>query len=138
MISPRYVLPMVALELRQLSTGKGGNMDEKQRMAVGRQVLKVRELRGMSQKVLAQAAGVAPNTVGSIEAGENVRPGSLSKVMAALEIEPEVETAWRVGLPADVHLLVEAVALWFAEVPEEQRPAEMLRLWRFLATPTKG
>ena len=111
-------------------------MDEAQRKSIARQVASARQARGWSQAALAQAAGVAPNTVGSIEAGHPVRPGSLGKVMAALEIEPEIETAWRVGLPADVHLLVEAVALWFADVPEAERPAEMLRLWRFLATPT--
>ena len=55
----------------------------------------------MSQVTLAYEAEVAPNTVGSIEAGHNVRPGSLGKVMRALSIEPEVETAWRAGLPAD-------------------------------------
>lgn len=113
-------------------------MDEAHRKAIGRQVATTRQARGMSQATLAVTAKVAPNTVGSIEAGENVRPGSLGKVMAALGIEPEVEAQWRSGLPADVHLLVEAVALWFADVPEAERPAEMLRLWRFLATPPQA
>jgi transcriptional regulator with XRE-family HTH domain len=110
-------------------------MDEAQRRAIGKQIASARRARGMSQATLAAAAHVAPNTVGSIEAGHNTRPGSLAKVMAFLGIEPEVEKQWRVGLPPDVHLLVEAVALWFADVPESERPAEMLRLWRFLATP---
>ena len=110
-------------------------MDASQRKAIGKQITSARQARGMSQATLAAAAQVAPNTVGSIEAGNNVRPGSLGKVMGALGIEPEVEKRWRVGLAPDVQLLVEPVALWFADVPEPERPAEMLRLWKFLATP---
>lgn len=103
-------------------------MDAAERDLIGKQVAKARQAKGWSQATLAHKAQIAPNTVGSIEAGENVRPTSLGKVMAALNIEPQSEADWRAGLPADVHLAIEVLARILMETPERERPDVLLRL----------
>lgn len=113
-------------------------MNEEQRIAVGQQIADARRARGWSQEVLATEAGVAPNTIGSMEAGRSTRPGSLGKVMKALGIEPAAEVAYREGLPADVHLVTEVVAMWLADMPEADRPKAVLDLMRHLGTPPTG
>ncbi len=99
-----------------------GNMDTHQRREVGRQIASARELRAWSQEVLAERAGIAPNTVSSLEAGNKARPGSLAKVMAALDIEPLAEMAAREGIPPDVHLVQEVIGMWMLALPEADRP----------------
>lgn len=107
-------------------------MDAQQRADVGRQVAAARNTRGWTQKQLAAESGVAPNTVGAIEAGKNVQAGKLASVMDALGIEPLAEKMEREGLPADVHLVTEVVSLWLASTPEEDRPQAVFDLFRFL------
>lgn len=110
-------------------------MDAAERKIVGQQIASERQARGMSQATLAERANVAPNTVGSIEAGENVRPTSLGKVMAALGIEPRSEADWRAGLPPDIHLAIEVIARLLLATPEEERADVMFRLLRAVGMP---
>lgn len=110
-------------------------MDAAQRARVAQQVAAARHARGWSQESLATASGVSPNTVGSIEGGNSARPGSLGKIMAALNIEPSVEVAYREGLSPDVHLVTEVVAMWLAAIDEEDRPAAVFDLMRHIAAP---
>lgn len=110
-------------------------MDKAQREQRAEQVRTERERRGLSQKALAELAGVAPNTIGAIEAAKSVQVGNMGKVMNALEIEPISESLARQEMPQDVHLVTEVVSMWMQGIPKDQRAAEVLELFRFLAQP---
>lgn len=111
-------------------------MDRRQRGEVAEQVRVARESKGWSQARLATEADLgSANTVGAIEAGRSVRPGSLGKVYEALGIEPMIEAQRREEIPADVHLVVETIGLWLSEMPEEDRPRAVLDLVRYVSQP---
>lgn len=112
-------------------------MIEEQRVRLGRQVREVRESRSMTQEQVAKLAGVVANTVGAIERGRTVRPGNLAAVLKALDVEPVAETLQREGHSADVRLAAEVVAMWLESVAEEERPAVLLALFRFLSAPER-
>ncbi len=115
-------------------------MDERQRVEFGRRVRDARVARGLNQVQLAEVAGVAPNTVGSIELGRrSAQPQSVAAVMAALGMEPAHEAVVKNDLPKDVELVSQVVTMWLMGVPEgERRAAAVLDLVRFLAAPRDG
>lgn len=81
-----------------------------------------RAARNWSQKELAEAAHVAPNTIGAIEAGKKVRASNMARVEQALELEPMVEHLWNASLPPDVQLVLEVFGYFLVEFPEADRP----------------
>lgn len=108
-------------------------IDEIQRAAFGQRVRDARVSKGWNQTELAEAAGVAPNTIGSIESGKRApQPHSVARVLAALELDPEPQ-AIPSDLPADVELISNVVAQWLLAIPEGRaRAAAVLDLVRFL------
>lgn len=105
---------------------------------IGERVTEARIARGMTQEGLAEASEVAPGTVRSIERGHNVRASSMAKVMAALGLEPEAEHAWRTGLPVDIEMATEVIAMILLDMPEAERPAALHRAIRALSAPPDG
>ena len=63
--------------------------DSEQGRWVGLRVREERQRRGWTGATLAEKAGIAPNTVVAIEQGRRVRPGSIAKVRAALDLPVE-------------------------------------------------
>lgn len=108
-------------------------MDQQQREQAAAQIRAERERRGWPQSELARRAHVAPNTVSAIENAKNVQPGSLGKIMEALEIEPLSEAVARSESPQDVHLVLEVLRMWLLGMPAEDRPEAVYRLLRFLS-----
>lgn len=100
--------------------------------SISGRVRAARSAHAWSQEELARVAGVAPNTVGSIEAGRTVRPSSLAKVMDALNLAAEAEHAWRNGLPADVQMAIEVIGMALRDMPEQDRPAAVHAMLRAL------
>lgn len=109
-------------------------MNETQRRTIGEQVLAARGLRGWSQKDLATAAGIAPNTVGAIERGDTVQPGKLGKVMAALDIKPLAEEQGDEGYSVDIELVRDAIGMALLDLPEGERAAVVRNIIRALMT----
>lgn len=107
-------------------------MDQQQRDDVARQIKTHREARGWSPERLAEEAGLSDKTVRSLEAGNNVRPGSLGKVLAALGIEPIAEVVERRGEPADVHGMLEVLRVLLMGMPEADRPEVIADVIRYL------
>lgn len=103
-------------------------MDEAQRRAVGQQIRSARRSRGWSQKDLSTAAGVAPNTVGSIERGVSAQPGKLAAVLTALDIEPVNGPGAREDYPVDVELIRDAIGMWLVRLPSEERADAVRKL----------
>lgn len=62
----------------------------KQDFLVGRAIAEFRRLRGLTQRELAERAGVVAGTLGAVERGWIAQPSDefLRKVAAALEVEP--------------------------------------------------
>lgn len=91
--------------------------DSEQGRWVGLRVREERQRRGWTGATLAEKAGIAPNTVVAIEQGRRVRPGSIAKVRAALDLEVDAP-------PPDPYTesAVEAVREWMtsAATQEEQ------------------
>ena len=56
---------------------------------IGRNISRIRELRGMKQEALAMAIGVSQQTVSNIEGSETIEDVLLEKVSAALNVSPE-------------------------------------------------
>ena len=56
---------------------------------IGRNISRIRELKGMKQEALAMAIGVTQQTVSNIEASENVDDEKLSQIAKALEVSVE-------------------------------------------------
>lgn len=98
----------------------------------GERVRAARAAHNWSQRDLAEAARVAPNTVGAIEAGREVRPSSMSRVEQALGLDPIIEHAWNMGLPPDVQMVLEVLGYYLAELPEGERPRAAARILRAL------
>lgn len=96
----------------------------------GERIRNAREARRWSQEDLAAAAHVSPNTVISVEAGNSARPSSLSKIEAALELEPFIEHVWNAGLPADVQLILETLGYFLADLPKADRPKAAAKILR--------
>lgn len=87
-----------------------------------------RAARNWSQKELAEAAHVAPNTIGAIEAGKKVRASNMARVEQALELEPLVEHLWNASLPADIQLILETLGYFLSDFPESERPKVAARI----------
>lgn len=102
---------------------------------IGERVTDARVARGMTQEGLAEVAEVAVGTIRNIERGHKVRASSMAKVMAALDLEPEAEHAWRTGLPVDVEMATEVVAMILLDMDEGDRPAALHRAVRELSKP---
>lgn len=56
---------------------------------IGRNISRIRELRGMKQEALAMAIGVSQQTISNIEGSENIEDILLEKVSEALNVSPE-------------------------------------------------
>lgn len=56
---------------------------------IGRNISRLRELRGMKQLALAEAIGVSQQTISNIESSENVDEDKLQLVATALEVSVE-------------------------------------------------
>ncbi len=56
---------------------------------IGRNISRIRELKGMKQEALAMAIGVTQQTVSNIEASENVDDEKLNQIAEALEVSIE-------------------------------------------------
>lgn len=56
---------------------------------IGRNISRIRELRGMKQEALAFAIGVSQQTISNIEGSENVDDNILEKLSTALNVSPE-------------------------------------------------
>ncbi|MCV2486963.1 helix-turn-helix domain-containing protein [Flavobacterium sp. SH_e] len=56
---------------------------------IGRNISRIRELKGMKQEALAMAIGVTQQTVSNIEASENVDDEKLNQIAKALEVSVE-------------------------------------------------
>lgn len=105
-------------------------MDAEQRAAEGRRIAEVRGDRGWSQKELAERAGIAANTVSSIEAGGNVQAGKLAAVRRALGIEPLSTVLEEAAYPQDVAIIRDMIGMWLLGVPAERRGEYAARLIR--------
>lgn len=56
---------------------------------IGRNISRIRELRGMKQEALAIAVGVSQQTISNIEGSENIDDNMLEKLSSALNVSPE-------------------------------------------------
>jgi transcriptional regulator with XRE-family HTH domain len=56
---------------------------------IGRNISRIRELRGMKQEALAMAIGVSQQTISNIEGSETVEDSILEKLSTALSVSPE-------------------------------------------------
>ena len=57
---------------------------------IGRNISRIRELRGMKQEALASAIGVSQQTISNIEGSENVEEDKLEKIAKELGITTDV------------------------------------------------
>lgn len=101
---------------------------------IGEQVRTARVRRHMTQKQLAEAAGVSENTVIAIEKGRNSQQLSLSSVMDVLDIEPSSEVAERAGWPPDVHYMLEIIGMSLMDMPPQERARATSRILRAMFT----
>ncbi len=108
-------------------------MDTEQRRAIAQQIREAREVRGWSPERLASEAGLSDKTVRSLEAGNNVRPGSLAKTLEALDLEPESERIEREGVGSDVRLVLDMIQVWLSRKSPEDRPEAVYDLVRYLS-----
>lgn len=56
---------------------------------IGRNISRIRELRGMKQEALAIAIGVSQQTVSNMEGSETIEDALLEKISTALNVSPE-------------------------------------------------
>lgn len=103
-------------------------MIEQARRSEGERIRTAREARGWTQKDLAEAAGVAPNTVGSIERGERSQAGKLTAVRNALNLDSIAARQAKEGYPPDVEIVRDALGLWLMRYPEQERPERVARV----------
>jgi transcriptional regulator with XRE-family HTH domain len=108
-------------------------MDPKQAATIGAQVRQARKQRGMTVQELADAAGVAKNTVTGVELGRNTRPGNLRAVLDALGIEPLVAQI-KDGYPDDIQLILDVIGQWLRGKDEAARTRSIRALMMFVAT----
>lgn len=83
---------------------------------IGGQVRRERTLRGWTNAELARRAEVAPNTLSSIEAGRNVQPGSLRKVLDALGVSEQSGEQ-----PEDIATALLMVGAWLSQIDPVSR-----------------
>uniref|UniRef100_UPI0040494FFF helix-turn-helix domain-containing protein n=1 Tax=Flavobacterium sp. TaxID=239 RepID=UPI0040494FFF len=57
---------------------------------IGRNISRIRELRGMKQEALAMAIGVSQQTISNIEASEKIDEDKLREISKALDVNTEV------------------------------------------------
>jgi len=62
---------------------------------IGRNISRIRELRGMKQEALAIAIGVSQQTISNIENSETVEEEKLLDISKALEVNVEVIKTFR-------------------------------------------
>ncbi len=105
-------------------------MDSEQAAQVGAQVRRARRAHDWTGKQLADAAGVAPGTVVSIENGRPVRPGNLRAVLDALEMAPLAETHRDVD--ENVRLALDIVEKSLMAIPTGERDEATRALIRYM------
>ena len=112
---------------------KGYEMNSNSERVAGL-VRRARRSRSWTQDDLAHEAGVAPGTVGSIELGKKVRPGSLRAVLDALALSPDaMDDAGGADDPttADVQLVLDVVRKFLEGKQGEDRTAAVHALIRW-------
>lgn len=108
-------------------------MDAQQAARLGAQVRQARKRHPWTVRELAEAAGIAPNTVTAIEAGKNVRPGNLRAVLDALGIDPLSSDDSASSADQDIALAQSIIAQWLRRQSADDR-REMIRgLMRMVA-----
>src|SRR5689334_16600154 len=103
-------------------------MDATQALRIGTEVRNARKSKGWTNAQLAEAAGVAPNTVSAVENGKTVRAGNLRAVLDALDIEPTTAGA---SYSDDVELIRDMVGQWLLALPDNERKDAQGELMRF-------
>lgn len=106
------------------------DMDAQQAAQIGAQVRRARKANDWTGKQLAEAAGVSPGTVVSIENGRPTRPGNLTAVLNALHIPPIAETNRSVD--ENVRLALDIVEKTLMAVPFEKRDEAVRDLIRYM------
>lgn len=110
-------------------------MDQEQRAEVAAQVRQGREMRGWSQRRLAEEAGVAENTVTKLEKGERAtQPGKLRAILDALGIEPTGTVIDLEGVPEDVKIFLTVAAQRLRVLDEADRQRVLNDLYPRLLT----
>jgi transcriptional regulator with XRE-family HTH domain len=107
-------------------------MTAEQLKPVSERIHDAREARGWSQEDLAEAAGVSPNTVLSIEKGKRKPwPRNLRAVLDALDLAVFEEDAALdlVGVPGDVRAFLRVVAHRMSAMDEDARGRLLARLY---------
>jgi transcriptional regulator with XRE-family HTH domain len=112
----------------------GDKMEQRQADRVGGMVRRERKSRGWTGAQLADAAGVAPGTVVSIENGRSVRPGNLRAVLDALNIDPVVLSAGTPTVDDDVQLVLDVIQKYLEGMSPEDRGAAVRDLIRHVTT----
>ena len=107
-------------------------MNAEQRQQIGNKVEEARKVKGWYQKDLAEAAGVAVNTVRALEKGESVSAGTIRKVLDAVGVEPVADARRREGFPPDVQMVLDLVGMYLVALPEEERAAVAYSITRML------
>ncbi len=102
---------------------------EQQLRKLGQEIRDARRMRGMSQRDLASAVGISPNTVVALERGSTGQPRKLEQVLAYLELDPPAQRA----MPADVELVTRAIGIWLLGMDEDDRAQAVFRVLRAIA-----
>ncbi len=92
---------------------------DSQAVQIGQQIRAERKRQGLSAATLAERAGVAPNTISSIENGKTVRDGNLRKVLDALQFEPQSRQG--APYPDSVEMVRVFVTQYMLATPEAER-----------------
>lgn len=105
---------------------------------LGTRVREARIARGWNQEALAQAAGVAVNTISSLESGRRAaQPAKVAAVLEALEMDATPEPVS--DIPEDVRLVTDVVAMWLTGIPAgPERAAAVLALVQHLKSPASS
>lgn len=106
-------------------------MDEHQREATAERIRALMAERGWSQASLAEAAGVAENTVGDMLAGKkNTQPGKLRAMLEALGVpEPQQGILVLDGVEEDVRLFATVVIQRLSVLDDTQRAVALAKLY---------
>ena len=97
-------------------------------MSLGTQIKKARTALGLTQEALAEALGVAPQTISKWERDESQPDASLLPTLAdALQTSLDTLFARKTGTHGDAE---EALKRWLLPTPESERMKELRRLWK--------
>lgn len=101
------------------------SMNDEQRAELGQQIREARRARGWSQARLGENAGVAENTVLSIEKGNPAQSAKVRAVLDALDLVPPATVIALDGVTEDIRIFL-TVALQRLRVLDEPDRARVL------------